>query len=223
MKGSVKRFIFELLFSLYKRCNNKKKRVIRNLIKKYDGGEMYSPWLRKVLKEYHNISIGEGSYGGCFNIENVNENTIVGKYCSVASNVHIYNRDHPCRYISTHPIFFNKNYSAISEKNQIEYKKKVIGNDVWIGQNAIILASVREIGDGAVIGAGAVVTKNVPDYAIVGGVPARIIGYRFDPNTIEAIKKTKWWDWDIKRLRLNIENFSEPCSFIETMMDIKKG
>jgi len=212
---SVKKIIYKIFFDLYKRCNNKHKKLIRNFIRKYDGGEMYSIWLRKIFKDYHNISIGEGSYGGCFKIENINGNTVIGKYCSIANNVYIYNRDHPCRYVSTHPIFFNEHYGNIPENNLIEYKKKVIGNDVWIGQNAIILASVMQIGDGAVIGAGAVVTKDVPDYAIVAGVPARILGYRFDDDTIDRIKKSKWWDWDLKKIRSNIDNFYNAIGFFE--------
>lgn len=223
MRGSIKKLVFSIVFKMYKHCKHKHRRMLRNLIKKFDGGEMYSFWLREILKEYHHITIGEGSYGGCFNIDNVNENTIIGKYCSIASNVHIYNRDHPLKYVSTHPIFFNKNYGEIPEKNRIEYKKKVIGNDVWIGQNAILLASVSEIGDGAVIGAGAIVTRDVPEYAIVGGVPARILGYRFDADTIDAIKNLKWWDWDTQKLRLQVEKFSEPWSLTGARMDDKEG
>lgn len=211
----MKKVIFKMLYVFYKWCNYRHRKLIQSLIKKLDGGEMYSVWLRKILKDYHNIVIGTGSYGGCFRTENINPNTVIGKYCSIAGNVYIYNRDHPCRYASTHPIFFNENCGHVPEENLIEYKEKVIGNDVWIGQNAIILASVRKIGDGAVVGAGAVVTKDVPDYAIVGGVPARVLGYRFDGHTIDLIKKSTWWDWELEKIRSNIKNFSDTSGFIE--------
>lgn len=209
----MKRLVFKTLFKLYGHCNQRRRRLIQNFIKKFDGGEMHSSWLRKIFKEYHGITIGEGSYGGCFRAENTNRNTVIGKYCSIANNVFFYNRDHPCGFVSTHPRFFNENCGSIPEANLIEYKKKVIGNDVWIGQNAIILASVGRIGDGAVIGAGAVVTKDVPDYAIVVGVPARITGYRFDSHTIDALKKSKWWDWDPKKIESNIRLFSDTGKF----------
>jgi len=217
----MRTIIFKLLYVLYKLSNNKQKKLIQNFIKKFDGGEMYSVWLRKIFKDYHNISIGTGSYGGCFRIENINKNTIIGKYCSIANNVYIYNRDHPSRYVSTHPIFFNERYCDIPENNSIEYKQKEIGNDVWIGQNAIILASSRQIGDGAIIGAGAVVTKDVPEYAIVVGVPAKIIGYRFDNFAIDSIKKSKWWDWDLKKIKSNAKYFSKVSSFIKHIKDEK--
>ncbi|HEX2945834.1 MAG TPA: CatB-related O-acetyltransferase [Clostridia bacterium] len=211
----MKIFVFRIIYILYEWCGNRLRGTLRNFVKKYDGGEMYSSWLRRILREYHGVSIGEGSYGGCFRIENVNKNTVIGKYCSIASNVHIYNRDHPCEYVSTHPVFFNERMGSIPGENLIGYRLKVIGNDVWIGQNAILLASAERIGDGAVIGAGAVVTKNVPDYAIVAGVPARIIGYRFDPRTIERIKRSKWWDWAPEKLKSHIKYFSRTDRFIE--------
>ncbi|EPZ37468.1 transferase hexapeptide repeat containing protein [Anoxybacillus ayderensis] len=79
-----------------------------------------------------------------------------------------------------------------------------IGNDVWIGANSIVLDGVK-IGDGAIVAAGAVVTKDVPDYAIVGGVPARVIRYRFNEEIIKQLKVIKWWDIDLNNLK-NYEN-----------------
>lgn len=79
----------------------------------------------------------------------------------------------------------------------------VIGNDVWIGVNACVLSGVR-IGDGAVVGACSVVTRDVPPYAIVAGNPARLVRKRFDDETIEELLKIKWWDWDIERIKENL-------------------
>lgn len=84
----------------------------------------------------------------------------------------------------------------------------MIGNDVWIGQNAIILASVTNIGDGAVIGAGTVVTKNVPDFAVVVGNPGRIVKYRFSEQATRKLKQERWWDKDIDDLRVNLDDFT---------------
>jgi len=81
---------------------------------------------------------------------------------------------------------------------------------VWVGQNVIILASVDIIGDGAVIGAGAVVTKNVPDFAVVVGNPGKVIKYRFSQETIEKIKNEKWWDKDIEDLSDQFDRFQHP-------------
>lgn len=79
----------------------------------------------------------------------------------------------------------------------------VIGNDVWIGYEATILSGVH-IGDGAIIGAKAVVTKDVPAYSIVGGIPAREIKKRFDPGTIQKLQQLKWWDWSYEKIRAAI-------------------
>ena len=85
-------------------------------------------------------------------------------------------------------------------------KKVIIGNDVWIGSHALILGGVK-IGDGAVIGAGAVVTKDVPPYAVVGGVPARIIKYRFSQEIIDKLLEIKWWNLPENILKENIKLF----------------
>ena len=91
----------------------------------------------------------------------------------------------------------NVNYN-VGESGDI-----IIGNDVWIGYEAVILAGVT-IGDGAIIGSRAVVTKDVPPYTIVGGVPARPIRRRFDDETVEALLHLRWWDWDEEKIRRNL-------------------
>ena len=90
-------------------------------------------------------------------------------------------------------------------RNEFEiFKRTTIGNDVWIGYEAVILAGVT-IGDGAIIGTRAVVTKDVPPYTIVGGVPAKVIRKRFSDDVISALLKTKWWDWPADKIAKNIE------------------
>ena len=89
----------------------------------------------------------------------------------------------------------------------------VIGNDVWIGWNAILTPGVH-IGDGAIIGAGAVVTHDVPPYAIVGGVPARIIGMRFSKDIIDKLLTIKWWYWSDEMIKANYEYFYQPELFV---------
>ena len=100
-----------------------------------------------------------------------------------------------------------------NDKSQIRDNRSVeIGNDVWIGANVIILPGVK-IGDGAVLAAGAVVTKDVEPYAIVGGVPAKVSRYRFDQEMIEAFLRIKWWEWSVEKIEENIELFYQPEEF----------
>lgn len=135
----------------------------------------------------------------------------IGKFCSIAQKVNIGLGKHNMNLISTSPIFYSrKNATGFSwsDKNTFEeFEKIVIGNDVWVGINAIIMSGIT-IGDGAVIAAGAIVTKDVPPYAVVGGTPARIIKYRFSEETILKLLRIKWWNQSDDILKRNIELFN---------------
>ena len=139
---------------------------------------------------------------------------IIGKFCSIACGAKfLFNSaNHTLNSLSnyTFPIFFEEwnldkgdVTSAWDNKGDI-----VIGNDVWIGSRATILEGVN-IGDGVVVAAGAVVTKDVPPYAIVGGVPARIIRYRFDEETIQNLLKMKWWEKDQEWIQNHADDFDD--------------
>lgn len=120
----------------------------------------------------------------------------IGRYCSIAERV-IIGVDpvgHPVDWLSTHPFQYTKKHSPI--ETSLVYKSKwedvEIGNDVWIGQEAMIMKGVK-IGNGAIIGARSIVTENVPDYAVVVGIPAKIIKYRFSESVIEKLQQYPWW------------------------------
>jgi len=116
------------------------------------------------------------------------------------------NRNHPIEFQSTHPYFFNTSLGYV-KKELIPMREIVIGNDVWVGRNTLILPSVKKIGDGAVIGAGAVVTKDVPDFSVVVGNPAKVVKYRFSEEVQGKIKASRWWDKDIEELQKNLDDF----------------
>ena len=130
--------------------------------------------------------------------------TRIGRYCSIGPGVLCNPGMHPVHFVSTSPVFYKSgascNMTFASADQFCENGRVEIGNDVWIGAKSVIKDGVT-IGDGAVIGAGAVVVKNVPPYAIVGGVPARIIRYRFSQEQIDRLLRTQWWNWDQTKLR----------------------
>lgn len=129
----------------------------------------------------------------------------IGNFCSIARGTNIQEHNHDSKCITTYFIkyrIFNDKYGvdAVS-KGAIE-----IGNDVWIGTGSTILTGVK-IEDGAIIAANAVVTNDVPAYAIVGGTPAKILKYRFPAEIINELLKIKWWDWEIEKIKRNKDLF----------------
>lgn len=147
-------------------------------------------WRKKIRKQFLDNSQKELDY--TYSAANfISPNTKIGKYCSIAGGVIIGSDNHPLDYVTTSPRLLLPLYknNSISRFFPIE-----IGHDVWIGHNAIILPKGGCIGTGAVIGAGAVVTKDVPPYAIVAGVPAKIIRYRYPLETRMALLNSKWWE-----------------------------
>ncbi len=114
----------------------------------------------------------------------------IGNYSQFGAGVSFHSRNHPIDYLSTYQ---GKDLFDEELKTLRTEKKIKVGHDVWIGHNAVILSGVT-VGNGAIIAAGAVVNKDVPDFAIVGGVPAKIIKFRFKNETIEEINKMQWWE-----------------------------
>jgi len=152
-------------------------------------------------------------------------NTDIGKFCSIGENCIIGPATHPLDWVSTSFVFYaranslKKNFS-IHPFN--DYNHTVIQNDVWVGHNVIIKAGIT-IANGAVVAAGSVVTKDVPPYAIVGGVPAKIIRYRLPEEMRNAIEQSKWWEWDEEKLRQHAAFFNKPQSFTEQLQDTEKS
>lgn len=143
-------------------------------------------------------------------------NASIGKFCSVSKDVCIGLPSHPTKFISTSPLFVNiQNGTGYSWAKQDLFNsvpgKVLIGNDVWIGMKSTIMGGIT-IGNGAIIAAHSVVTKDVPPYAIVAGVPSKIIKYRFDDDIIEALQKSEWWNRSDDFLQSNILSFQEELS-----------
>lgn len=153
-----------------------------------------------MLRDYK-INVGCHSYGEMFVPGAFAPSVTIGKYVSIAKGVRVFTQNHPINHISTHPYFYEAKLGLV-ETDTLTPATSIIGHDVWIGQNAILLPGCQKVGHGAIIGAGAVVTKNVPDYAVVAGNPAKIIKFRFDEATIEKLLTLKWWDKSTKEIAL---------------------
>ena len=168
--------------------------------------------VNNIIEIFPRIMVGRYSYGPITH----NQLTVerIGNFCSFAENSAVVGNHNV--YISSHEFlsYFGdwKKHQGYIPNTEIDIskqrymKKTVIGNDVWVGRNATIISGVK-IGNGAIIGAGAVVTKDVPDFAIVGGVPAKIIKYRYTPEQIDNLNRIAWWDWDEDKLIENKEDF----------------
>ena len=162
-----------------------------------------------------NVTIGDYSYVGS---ESQVSHATIGKFTCVGPNVRIGLGKHPSRdFVSIHPAFYSTlcqaQFTFSSSTSFDEYSPINIGNDVWIGARAIVLDGVL-IGDGAIIGAGSVVTKDVPAYAVVGGVPAKVLRYRFEKSEIDYLKEFKWWNRDYEWLKNNVLQFQDIKKFI---------
>lgn len=184
---------------------------------------------------YKNCLIGRYTYGYDTLLKDFPIIEKIGRFCSINESAKVV-INHSLDAVTTHSFldmraFFSRDisekrkqlvnkYGKYSNNHSWEYSNirnnppVVIGNDVWIGANVVILPGVI-IGDGAVCAAGTVVTHDVEPYAIVGGVPAKVIKYRFEPHLIEAFLRIKWWDWPIEKIEENIEDFFCPKEFCE--------
>ncbi len=170
-------------------------------------------FLNNSVKIY-NSKIGDHSY---VNANTIINDTNIGKFCSIASNVKFGLGWHPTDLISTHPSFYSNEhvFKTYAKKTYFNKTQKiVIEDDVWIGEDAIIMGGVN-IACGAIVAAGAIVTKDVSPYEVVGGIPAKHIKFRFSSLEIEKLLEFKWWDKDELWLEENFEYFLNKDDFFD--------
>lgn len=163
----------------------------------------------------------------------VESNTKIGNFCSIGPGVNIGAGNHNYSYVTTHPILFDKNYKKVlnlkentQKVNGLKDKESmtIIKNDVWIGYNAIIKRGIT-IGNGAVIAAGAIVTKDVPPYAVVAGCPAKVIKYRTSEENIKYMNENEekmWWSWPKEKIANNMDVLYEFDKYIEYLKKMEE-
>jgi phosphonate metabolism protein (transferase hexapeptide repeat family) len=156
-----------------------------------------------------NATLDDYSYTGQFCFI---QNSKIGKFVNIAAKTRIGPTDHPYKRPSLHHFTYRKAMYGFGDRDDEQYlgeresRTTYIGHDAWIGHGAIIQPGIS-IGIGAIVGSGAVVTKDVPPYAIVVGVPAKVIKYRFSDSEIKALRRIGWWDWSFETIKKRIDDF----------------
>jgi acetyltransferase-like isoleucine patch superfamily enzyme len=182
---------------------------VERLANRYEGGAFFSATAREMMRAVDGVEIGAYSYGGCFVSGAFPPGTRIGRWCSIADDVRALGRNHPMGQLSMHPFFYNAKLGVVP-RDTVPFAGLVIGDDVWIGLRAILTPGCTRVGLGAVIAAGAVVTKDVPDFAVVAGAPARVIRHRFAEDVQDAIRRSRWWEKSLSELRMHSELFTRP-------------
>lgn len=187
------------------------------------GSRLEQPCKINSRSNAKNITMGRYSYCGdsCTLLD-----CDIGRYTSIASNVSVGLSGHPLHWASTSPAFYRcaDRQSVPNDMASVSYEPPVIrtriGNDVWIGEGAMIKSGVS-IGNGAVVAMGSIVTHDVPPYAIVGGNPARVIRMRFAPEIAERMEKSQWWDLEPLELKKLSHLINDPEKFLEKIEGMK--
>lgn len=150
------------------------------------------------------INSGKESYHNGNFIVKGSGSLYIGNYCAFGNNIKIILSNHNYNYASIQYTFYYKRFGKLPYRNK--RGKTIIGSDVWIGDNVIILPNVK-IGNGVCIGAGSIVTKDIPSYTVCAGVPAKILKYRFSEDKIKELLEIKWWNWSDEKINKNRDFF----------------
>jgi acetyltransferase-like isoleucine patch superfamily enzyme len=174
---------------------------------RWEGGQFFSQTARWIMQKVYGVEVGDYSYGECFKPTAFPPGVRVGRYVSIGPDVRVFLRNHPMDRLSTHPFFYNASLGFV-QTDSIDAGTLEMGHDSWIGARSVILKGCKRIGIGAVVGAGAVVTRDVPDFAIAVGNPAKVVRMRFEPEICAAILKSRWWEKSITECARHLQEMA---------------
>jgi virginiamycin A acetyltransferase len=177
-----------------------RERLLRMVVRR-EGGQLYSMTLRTVLRERYGVDVGAYSYGSLLQPGMADRLTSIGAYVSIGPNVRRFGAAHPISSLSLHPFWYNPTLGLATVQDDVPRTECAIGNDVWIGANVTILPGCDRVGDGAIIGAGSVVTRPVDDFTIVAGNPARVIGERLSEEERAQLRARMPWELEPEEAR----------------------
>ena len=185
-----------------------------------EGGQKTSILARRRTWENYRVKVGMHTYGSCFDATfNVGGASVsVGRYCSIAQRVSYFGASHPIERAVMSPYFYNRAFAGLDVDDVLRASLE-IGNDVWIGNGALIMPGCSRIGNGAGGGGGSIVTHDVEPYSIVVGNPARVLRMRFDKDTCDALEKSRWWELEPNELMDFYDLMHDPVAFAQAIMD----
>ena len=195
-------------------ANPRSQRRAERLLLRAAGPGRENADVRAYLRSQYGVEVGAYSYGPVLNPGTLPRGTVVGRWCSVGVDLRVFRRNHPMDRVSMHPLFYNSALGLV-ETDTIESDDEnplVVGHGVWIGERVIVLPGCRRIGNGAVVGAGAVVTRDVQAYEIVGGNPAQHLGQRFSDEAATLVDESRWWDRSAEDLSSDLRLMLQPVS-----------
>lgn len=189
--GMQRSYLARFLAKLYGRVPGRSKLLLA--VAALEGGQLTSSTLRDILRVNHRIEVGNFSYGSLLDPHLCDAGVSIGRYVSIGPDTRRLGADHPVSAPLMHPYAYNPALGLVPVASDVPRSELVIGHDAWIGARCIIVSGVRSIGIGAVVGAGSVVTRDVPDFAVMAGVPARLLRFRFPPPVQDVLLAEKPW------------------------------